>query len=79
MNQTLPDWSGVLFRRWHQLERLQVPEVDGLVLRGRGQQELVRVELDVVDGAGMLVELRHQLAGPEVPNLEIEKESVRIC
>ena len=76
---SLPDWPRVSVRGGDELEWLKVPEVDASVLGGGGEQELVRVELDVVDGAGVLVELRHQLAGPEVPNLEIEKESVRIC
>ena len=66
----LPDRSGVPLRGGHELERFEVPEVDASVLRGRGQQELVRVKLDVVHGPAVLVELRHQFASSQIPNLK---------
>ena len=65
-----PHWPGVPLGGGDELELLEVIEVDVAVVGGRGQKELVRVELDVVDGAAVVVELRHQFAGAQVPNLQ---------
>ena len=69
----LPHRSRVPLGRGDQLELFQVPEVDCPVLGGRGQEELVRVELDIVDGPAVLRELGHQLSGSKVPDLKEEK------
>ncbi len=68
-----PDRPGVLVRGRDELEGLQVPELDAPVPGGGGQEELVRVELHVVDGAAVVGELRHQLASAQVPDLEGEE------
>ena len=65
-----PDGSVLLLGGGDEAEGLEVPEVDGSVLGGGGEQELVRVELDIGDWAGVLVKLGHQLSRPEVPDLK---------
>ena len=46
------------------------------VVGGGGEEELVRVELDVVDGAAVVVKLGHQFAGAQVPNLKSVHQSM---
>lgn len=62
-----PDRPGVSICGRDERELFQVPEVDCAVVRGRGEQELMRMELHITHWSRVLGKLSHHLPRAEVP------------
>ena len=70
LNATPSDVAGVSLERERLLAGAGVPDLDRLIVAGRGDAASVGAERHAIDGAGVSLERERLLAGAGVPDLD---------